>query len=316
MSHFLIYIMTNMKKIFQITVITAILLQITTIVSADTHSINQISTLDIFDTTIKQIRYDVRQSIYIAKSNRNPDLMPDLKFYKYKVKHDDTFWKILAATSSDIDTLMTVNSLSSPLDISPGKTIFIPNMRGVILQNSKNLSIQQIAGKFDVGERYIRKANRLYNTNNSSYIFVPTGKISTIERSLFLGTGFMIPVRTGHKTSGFGHRRDPFNNTVQFHQGIDVACPRGTKVYSARSGIVSFTGYDGGYGLVVKVHHTHGYYSIYGHLSRILVRPGTRVNTGSIIGLSGNTGRSTGPHLHFEVRKHNRAINPYVLSHH
>ena len=301
-----------------VTIISAAVLSLTAYSNlfADSPAINQISTLDIFNTTIKKIRYDTRQSIYITKSNRNPDLMPDLTFYRYRVKQGDTFWKILAATSSNIDTLMTVNHMSSPLDISPGKTIFIPNMRGVIVKNSKNLTLQQIARKYDVREPYIRKANKLYHTDRCAYLFVPTGKISTIERSLFLGTGFMIPVRKGHKTSGFGQRRDPINNTIQFHKGIDIACPRGTRVYSARSGKISFTGYDGGYGLVVKVQHSHGYYSIYGHLSRIHVKKGDRVNTGSLIGLSGNTGRSTGPHLHFEVRKNNRAINPYILSHH
>lgn len=316
MSHHIQHTMGYKKIIFYIAI--AALLSVLTpgAASAETTGIDYISTLDIFHDTIKKIRYDTRQSIYITKSNRNPQLMPDLQFYKYRVKQEDTFWKILAATSSDIDTLMTVNSLSSPLDISPGKTIFIPNMRGVVIKNKKNLTIQQIAVKYEVGEHYIRKVNKLNHNDGFSYLFVPTGKISTIERSLFLGTGFMIPVRTGRKTSGFGQRRDPFNNTIQFHQGIDIACPRGTKIYSARNGIVSFTGYDGGYGLVVKVHHTHGYYSIYGHLSRILVRKGTPVNTGTIVGLSGNTGRSTGPHLHFEVRKKNRAINPYVLSHH
>ena len=134
-----------------------------------------------------------------------------------------------------------------------------------------------------------------------------------MERSLFLGTGFGNPLKGGKKTSGFGTRRDPFSNRMEFHRGIDIACEPGTPIHAARKGTVVSCGYEGGYGLLVVIRHSHDYYSYYGHLSRIRVKQGDQVNAGDLIALSGNTGRSTGPHLHFEVRKGEKAINPGIL---
>ncbi len=127
---------------------------------------------------------------------------------------------------------------------------------------------------------------------------------------MFLGTGFTHPLRIGTTTSGFGSRKDPFSDTMQFHRGIDIGCPGGSLVHAARDGKVVYTGYRGGYGLLVILQHAHDYYTYYGHLSRILVKNGSTVNMREPIALSGNTGRTTGPHLHFEVRKGGTAVNP------
>ena len=277
------------------------------------QGITELQTLDVFSSPIKSLREDIRRSVFIIKSNKNPDLLPELKFYSYKIRNSDTFWKILASTSQNLDTLMTVNSYTTPLDASPGKTIYIPNMRGIIYENEDNLPLSKIAKRFGIHEHYISRVNRR-GGDNGKYFFIPSGEVSTIERSLFLGTGFINPVVHGRRTSGFGLRKDPFNETMTFHGGIDIACPRGTKIFAARSGKVVFAGYEGGYGQLVKIQHSHNYNTYYGHLSRIYVKNGDSVNRGALIGLSGNTGRSTGPHLHFEVRKNKRPVNPYILN--
>ncbi len=275
--------------------------------------IQPLADLSIFSDQIKSIRSDIRKSLYITKSNKEPELLPELKFYRYQARKDDTFWKILASSSSNIDTLMTVNNLSTPFDITPGRTIYIPNMRGILFENEENLSLSGIARKFGVDERYIARVNNIKD-RPGNFVFIPSGEISRTERSLFLGTGFICPITKGRRTSGFGIRRDPLGKSVEFHGGVDVACPSGSRVYAARSGKVVYTGFDGGYGLLIKIQHTHRYETYYGHLSRILVKTGDTVNRGMLIGLSGNTGRSTGPHLHFEVRKNSRPINPYILT--
>jgi murein DD-endopeptidase MepM/ murein hydrolase activator NlpD len=100
-----------------------------------------------------------------------------------------------------------------------------------------------------------------------------------------------------------GYRLDPFGSgKVKWHNGTDISVPAGTSVYAVESGTVYFAGPWDGYGNLVAVVHEGGYVTMYGHLSRLLARPGEQVTDRSVIALSGNTGRSTGPHLHFESR--------------
>ena len=113
---------------------------------------------------------------------------------------------------------------------------------------------------------------------------------------------------------GSAEEENPFNRKrMQFHSGVDIACRMRTKVFAARDGKVIFAGYKGGYGRLVIVKHEHGYHTYYGHLSKTIVKPGQKVPRGKLIALSGNTGRTTGPHLHFEVRKRGRPVNPGTL---
>lgn len=99
----------------------------------------------------------------------------------------------------------------------------------------------------------------------------------------------------------FGMRMHPILNRVLMHQGIDIVAERGTPVYASGKGRVVFTGYNGGLGLTVEIDHGFGYRSVYAHLSKILVKKGHKVSRGEVIAKTGNTGLSTGPHLHYEV---------------
>lgn len=112
------------------------------------------------------------------------------------------------------------------------------------------------------------------------------------------------------RSSGFGARVDPITGHYAFHPGIDFAGPWGAKVISTAAGTVSFAGYRGGYGNMVEVDHGMGIHTRYGHLSAITVRQGARVNKGTDIGRVGSTGRSTGPHVHYEVLYDNAVRNP------
>jgi peptidoglycan hydrolase FlgJ len=117
------------------------------------------------------------------------------------------------------------------------------------------------------------------------------------------------PVESGI-SSDFGWRVDPIDGKTRFHQGVDFDVPSRTPVKSVMSGKVVSSGWEKGYGYMVEVKHADGYTSRYGHNSRLLVREGDKVEAGTVIALSGSTGRSTGPHLHFEIRKGNVALNP------
>ncbi len=120
------------------------------------------------------------------------------------------------------------------------------------------------------------------------------------------------PVRDGggHITSTFGYRRDPFMNTAKFHSGIDIAHWPGTPVIATADGVVSFAGWSGGYGKVVKITHKYGFTTVYGHLMSIFVSEGQFVRKGQIIGAVGMSGRATGYHLHYEVRIGTDFVDP------
>ena len=111
-------------------------------------------------------------------------------------------------------------------------------------------------------------------------------------------------------SSGFGYRRDPFTRRGAMHRGLDFKGPRGSPIYAAADGRVSFVGRKSGYGNVVEVSHGNGVMTRYAHLSAFTSRVGDEVKSGDPIAKLGNTGRSTGPHLHFEVRINDRAVNP------
>lgn len=117
----------------------------------------------------------------------------------------------------------------------------------------------------------------------------------------------------GQISSFFGMRIDPFIGKLRQHNGIDIALKEGSKVKAAASGKVAFVGEMMGFGKVVVLDHEDGYSSIYGHNSKNLVSKGEMVKVGQVIALSGSTGRATGPHLHFELRKEGEAINPLEL---
>ncbi len=111
--------------------------------------------------------------------------------------------------------------------------------------------------------------------------------------------------------SGFGHRIDPIYKTVKLHAGLDFAAPQGTPIYATADGVVRLAGNTGnGYGNHVIINHGYGYETLYGHQYRIKAKVGQRVKRGELIGWVGSTGKSTGPHLHYEVRKNKQHINP------
>ena len=118
------------------------------------------------------------------------------------------------------------------------------------------------------------------------------------------------PVSTGYESSGFGQRVDPFTGGTEFHEGIDFAAPEGTRIRAVAAGIVTWAGARGGYGNMVQIDHGNGYATRYGHADKVLVHTGETVNRGDVLALVGDTGRSTGPHVHFEVLKNGHEVNP------
>ncbi|MEL6478132.1 MAG: DUF5930 domain-containing protein [Pseudomonadota bacterium] len=121
---------------------------------------------------------------------------------------------------------------------------------------------------------------------------------------------FGRPTIGARRTSGFGIRRDPFRGRASMHSGVDFAAPRGHPIYSTANGVVTFSGRMSGYGIVVKIKHAFGFETLYAHLSRSRVKVGEHVERGDRIADMGSTGRSTGTHLHYEVRIDKEPVNP------
>jgi murein DD-endopeptidase MepM/ murein hydrolase activator NlpD len=115
----------------------------------------------------------------------------------------------------------------------------------------------------------------------------------------------------GKITSTFGHRENPFGGeNVEVHKGLDIAAPYGSPVKAMAKGFVEFAGVRGGFGNCIMLKHGNGFETLYGHLSKILVKVGQQINIGEQIGKVGSTGRSTGPHLHYEIHRYGEKINP------
>ncbi len=125
-----------------------------------------------------------------------------------------------------------------------------------------------------------------------------------------IGAPALWPV-IGPITSSFGEREDPFNGEGAFHSGVDISAGFGTPVHAAADGVVQTAGMENGYGREVIIDHGNGIDTLYGHLSGFTVTAGQQVREGQVIGYVGMSGRSTGPHLHYEVRIHNTPVNPH-----
>ncbi|AFJ02029.1 peptidase, M23/M37 family protein [Methylophaga frappieri] len=132
-------------------------------------------------------------------------------------------------------------------------------------------------------------------TNDSIVTAIPTGR----------------PVKEGWISSFYGTRVDPFNGKRVFHDGLDFAGKEGSEVLSAADGIVAWAGMRGGYGGMVEIDHGNGYVTRYAHNKTLKVKAGNRVKKGEVIALMGSTGRSTGPHVHYEILKDGKPVNPY-----
>jgi murein DD-endopeptidase MepM/ murein hydrolase activator NlpD len=131
-----------------------------------------------------------------------------------------------------------------------------------------------------------------------------------VERGTQIPPTYIKPISGGSLSSGFGARKAPTAGASTYHKGVDWATPIGTTVYASNAGTVAFAGWASGYGYAVYINHADGRQTRYGHLSKVLVSAGQTVSQGERIALSGNTGRSTGPHVHFEIRINGTAVNP------
>jgi len=154
----------------------------------------------------------------------------------------------------------------------------------------------------------IEKLSRQVNFELASYESIYNQVKSDIDRIRHIPS--IRPVKGGFLNSVFGYRRDPIDGVRRFHQGQDITVSKGTPIYAPADGKVKRAYYIGGFGNHIRLEHSHGYATLFAHLSKISVRHGQKVKRGDLIGYTGNTGRSTAPHLHYEVHHYGTPKNP------
>ena len=154
----------------------------------------------------------------------------------------------------------------------------------------------------------IERLSRQVNFELASYETIYDRVKSDINRIRHIPS--IRPVSGGFLNSSFGYRQDPIDNVRRFHQGQDITVPSGAPIFSPADGVVKRAYYIGGFGNHIKLEHSSGYSTTFAHLSKIFVRHGQKIKRGTIIGETGNTGRSTAPHLHYEVHYRGTPKNP------
>ncbi len=255
----------------------------------------------IYDTAGKKILGDLEDTkLLLQKPQRIP----------YKVVAGDTLSGISEKFNQKI-AIIKMNNPDLTANIRIGQEIDIASVNGVFYKVKKGDSLYKIAYKYKVSVDDIRNYNALETEELAvgQEIFLKDPDIDVVTEMAPLGSGFKMPVTYTGVSSPYGNRFHPVLKRYISHAGVDLRA-RYIPVYASRGGTVIFAGTQSGYGKLVKIKHANGYETRYAHLNKIYVRNGQKVKQGDNIGQSGMTGRVTGPHLHFEIRKNGKTLNP------
>jgi murein DD-endopeptidase MepM/ murein hydrolase activator NlpD len=239
-----------------------------------------------------------------------------LEITGHTIQQRENFWKVAREYHIDIDTIIGANQDLKNLQAALGQKIRIPNQRGVLHRVDGEDSIQTLSSLYAVSAATIMTANNLQDKNilpPGVELFIPgarpvrlTGEMSARYglRGIF---GSPLP---GRITSTMGMRKHPVGGFRGRHTGVDLAAAEGTRIAAAAAGVVKDAGEGEYIGKFVILSHKDSYTTVYGHCSQTLVRKGERIKKGQVIARVGNTGRTTGPHLHFEIRKNGIPQDP------
>ncbi len=228
-------------------------------------------------------------------------------FKTHVVQRGETLWGIAQQYGVDVATLAGVNhDLANVHNIKVGDEIRVINIIGTIHVVEEGDTLESIAQEYGVSPDEIQRVNTedLSTLEEGQEVIVPGARPPDFAQRGGTLDSFVWPVSGGRISSHFGPRWGGF------HEGLDIAVPTGTPVRASKEGWVTFSGWNGGYGNVIDIDHGGQVVTRYAHNSRLLVSRGSFVHQGQVIAYSGNTGTSTGPHLHFEIRLDGRPQNP------
>jgi murein DD-endopeptidase MepM/ murein hydrolase activator NlpD len=287
-----------------------------------------IGRLDSGDTVYRQYQEDVentRRRIFNRRRGGESagTLAGALTVYRYALREEEDIFSLAARCNVPYAALATLNRLSHPSDLGNREYILLPSGPGIFVPLEPVSDIELLLVSARIGRPQDQGAaisvrqsvpdkagEKARNTEPESFLFYPGDDFSPTERIFFLNSGFRFPLRTYRLSSAFGMRQNPVTGRYRFHEGLDLAAPEGTEVFAVRDGVVIEAGYDPVYGNYVILRHGDNWTSLYGHLSKTEITLRQELRSGSLIGRVGSTGQSTGPHLHFELRRNGKAQDP------
>lgn len=247
---------------------------------------------------------------------------------EYVVEEGDTVTSIAAKFGISINTILWENNLTAYTIIRPGQKIIILPISGVRHKVVSGDSVGKIAKKYTASEEDIIEFNRLASANDlkvGERLIIPGGKKPQVTQT------FTLRKLTPSKTADTAASSLTFPGIEKFiwpatcrritqyftwrHSGVDIACKKGSSILASADGVVirAEGGWNGGYGIIVVLDHGNNMQTVYAHLNQMYVNIGDTVKAGQAVGAEGTTGRSTGPHVHFEIRDNGRRINPLSI---
>jgi len=269
--------------------------------------------LDSSDTGFRQYISDVEGNRRRLASiqRRNPEENAEhLTIFQYTARQGDTLFSLAARCNVPYSALASLNRLSNPQSLEEGKVFLLPSCPGIFIPAELESDLEKLIGAARLSNQESVRLRIPVAGGSKTFYFFPGADFTPTERAFFLNAGFRFPLKAFRITSVFGIRENPVTGNITMHQGLDLAAPEGTEVYAVADGTVSETGEDPIYGIYIIITHQNRITSLYGHLQKIETVLLSTVRSGTLIGRVGNTGQSTGPHLHFELRQDGRAVDP------
>jgi murein DD-endopeptidase MepM/ murein hydrolase activator NlpD len=280
---------------------------------AQNIDIPEITRMDSRNTSFRQFISDVENNRRRLAGIRSSPLQTaeHLTIYQYTTRAEDDLFSVAARCNIPYSALASLNRLNSPTSLEEGKVILLPSCPGIFIPADVESDLEILIGASRSGAQESVELKINISEKNNVFHFFPGADFTPTERAFFLNPNFFkFPLRNYRITSSFGIRANPVTGNILMHQGLDLAAPAGTEVFSAADGIVTEIGENPIYGIYIIVNHRDRWTSLYGHLQKVETSLQTNVRAGTLIGRVGSTGQSTGPHLHFELRQDGKAIDP------
>ena len=248
-----------------------------------------------------------------SDAQRTP-LPQALKIGSYKVRSGDSLGGVAQRLGLSVDTLISFNGIRRARALTSGMDLKVPNADGLAYTVRRGDTLRAIAARHGVSLESLVDWNALESDviKAGQALFLPGVRLPASVRDSVLGKLMVYPAR-GELSSRFGWRQNPFTGLREHHNGLDISAPAGIPVVAAMSGRVAMSGISPVYGKYLILTHGGGFQTLYGHLNRLLVARGAVVSQGERIGEVGNTGYSTGSHLHFTVFRNSVPVDPLRL---